>query len=219
MMNFVPFGYQFQDMSLLEMALRHPSSHRRDPLTSYERLEFLGDAILGMIIAEALYIHFPDEPEGNLAKRKAGLVNGKTLSMLAEQIQLGDALEMSDGEALAGGRENKANLENAYEALIGAIYLDSNLQNTTSLLLPFFTPLLESMVEPPSDPKTSLQEHVQALGMSTPHYEVLHQEGPAHAPVFTIEVRIESGKSATAIGSSKKAAEREAASRLLVLLR
>lgn len=215
---FTPLGYHFNDHALLRLALTHPSTQRTNQLATYERLEFLGDSVVGMIVADMLFHHFPDEPEGHLAKRKAGLVNGASLAQLAVEQAIGEQLIISEGEEKAGGRENKANLENAFEAVIGAIYLDSSMENVRACLAPVFMPLIKNMGEPPVDAKTALQECVQAQGMASPSYETLSQEGPAHAPLFVVKVSVADGKSATGEGASKKRAERRAAKALLEIL-
>ncbi|MCB2081589.1 MAG: ribonuclease III [Rickettsiales bacterium] len=209
-------GYRFRNNDLLKQALTHPSDHLAP--AHYERLEFLGDAVLGLAVSELLYTRYPEEREGALAKRRAALVCGNSLAVVARSIGLGELLSMGEGEIQSGGRDNDTNLENAMEALFGAIYLDGGWEHAHSLAQQLFAPYAESMLAPPKDPKTRLQEWIQAQGHAVPHYRVLAKEGPAHAPFFTMEVSIAGGHRASGTGTSKREAEREAASALLTQL-
>jgi len=205
-------GYKFKKDALLKEALSHPSLGGDK---SYERLEFLGDAVLGLIISEMLYKNFPDDEEGHLAKKRAALVCGESLAKIAREINLGEHILMNAGEENANGRDNSANLENVLEALAGAIYLDGGLKAAQNLIEKYFSKLLTEMPEAPKDPKTELQEWAQARGLPIPDYNIIEQQGPAHAPLFKVEVSVEGHGKASAEGNSKKMAEREAAKLLL----
>lgn len=205
-------GYHFKQPELLQLALTHPSNDKSE---NNQRLEFLGDSVLGMVIAELLYDLFPDEQEGELARRLSSLVRGETCAKVASSIALGDAILMSAGEASTGGRESTSNLEDALEALIAAIYLDGGLGAAKQFILPHWRPLAEKAITAPKDSKTALQEWAQARGLPIPTYTVTHQTGSAHAPEFTIEVAVEGCGAVSAMGGSKRAAEQEAARLLL----
>jgi ribonuclease-3 len=198
-------GYEFARRELLEEALTHPSSlvrergrrRARTPVKhGYERLEFLGDRVLGLIIADYLWRRFEDEPEGDLTRRHAHLVRREALVRVAETIGLGRYLVLSRAEAAPGAAGNPGILADACEALIAAIYI-------------------EEMEEPPRDPKTALQEWVQARGLALPVYELVATNGPDHAPLFTVAARVKGFGRADATASSKRAAEAKAAAMLL----
>ena len=205
-------GYFFADKKLLEEALSHPSC---DVDFSYERMEFLGDSVLGLVISTMLYEKHPEENEGHLAKRRAALVCGETLAKVAEEIGLGEYIAMGVGEDSGGGRENAANLENAFEAVIGAIYLDGGIEPATAFIRKYFEQRAEDMLEAPKDAKTSLQEWAQAQSFSVPAYDVVERSGPAHDPIFTVEVSVQGQEPVRASGTSKKVAEMEAAKLML----
>ncbi len=208
-------GYTFRDANLLSIALIHPSSNKKE---NNQRLEFLGDSVLGLVVAELLYSLFPNEQEGELARRHAALVRGETLAVIATDIGLGDALMMSNGEAATGGRSNASNLEDALESLIGAMYLDGGLDAAKAFILPRWTALAQQTLTPPKDAKTTLQEWAQARGLPIPVYTLTNQVGAAHAPEFTIEVLVEGYAPASATANAKRAAEQEAARLLLETL-
>jgi len=201
-------GYSFRNPALLELALTHPSSNKSQ---NNQRLEFLGDAVLGLVVAKLLYELFPGEPEGELARRHAALVRGETLTQIGRDIGVGEALAIASSEAKLGGRENASNLEDAVEALIGAIYLDGGLQAAENFILPRWKDLAEKTVAPPKDAKTALQEWAQARGLPVPAYTVKTSTGPAHAPEFTMEVSLPGYPPAEATAASKRAAEQLAA--------
>ncbi len=208
-------GYYFRNTELLTLALTHPSLGKG---ASNQRLEFLGDAVLGLVIAELLYTMFPAEQEGELARRHAALVRGETLAEIAGKMTLGEALQLSASEAGTGGRLSSSNLEDAMEALIGAIYLDSGIEGAKAFILPHWEERARAVVSPPKDSKTALQEWAQARGLAVPAYNVLKQTGPAHAPDFTIEVTVTGYLPAQASAASKRAAEQLAAGKLLTVL-
>lgn len=208
-------GYDFRDTKLLEAALTHSSmgSH-----TNYERLEFLGDRVLGLVVADLLYGMFPKESEGDLAKRHAMLVQGAMLAGLARDINLGVSLQLSEAERVAGGAENDNILADGLEALIGAMYLDSGLAPCQIFIRALWGDRVKLMKEPPQDPKTALQEWAQARGFPLPSYAVVRREGLDHAPVFHVEVAVGQWPPQRAIGSSIRTAEKEAAQILLEYL-
>lgn len=213
--------HDFANPALLEEALTHPSisndgnTKKGEGVLNYERLEFLGDAVLGMVIADMLITHYPKETEGDLAKRRAALVCHEALAGVAQSIHLGQYIHMAESEETIGGRENPANLENALEAVIGALYIDGGIAPATHFIRHHWLPLLDTMKSPPKDPKTALQEWSQAKLLGIPEYTMLSAEGPPHAPVFTIQVSLPGITPAVAKGGSKRFAQREAARKLL----
>lgn len=205
-------GYRFRQKGLLEEALTHPSLAKP---YSNQRLEFLGDTVLGLMVAKLLYRLFPAEKEGDLAKRHAALVCGESLVRYAQALGLPAHLLLAEGEAQAGGRDNPTNIEDMVEALFGAVYLDGGLEAVETAFLPWWQAQAGKVKAPPKDPKTALQEWAQARGKQLPTYTVASAEGPPHAPVFTIEVAIEDGTVFSATATTKRIAEREAARLLL----
>lgn len=218
-------GHKFHNPALLEEALTHPSLYEgkkkkviateTQKIINYQRLEFLGDAVVGVIVTEFLITEYQHETEGALAKRRAVLVSGETLAKVASSLGLGQFLILSQGEDGAGGRENKGNLADAMEAVIGALYLDGGLDAARNLVKKHWAPLAKNMMNPPRDPKTALQEWAQGHGKPIPTYRVVASSGPAHAPSFTIEVAVEGLPPVQGVGTSKRTAEREAAQNLL----
>ena len=207
-------GYSFVSPALLEEALTHPSAVSVSS-PDYERLEFLGDRVLGLVIADLLFRRFPAEAEGELAKRHAALVCREALTRIAEMIGLGDHLRVSESDETMAIRENPACLADALEAVIAAIYLDGGLSVSASFIEWRWQVLLEEMPIPPQDPKTQLQEWVQARGLPLPRYQTIAQEGPDHKPVFQVQVEITGFSPCVANGLSKRAAETKAAAALL----
>ncbi|MCH8138711.1 MAG: ribonuclease III, partial [Proteobacteria bacterium] len=179
-------GHRFARPELLVRALTHPSAaqHRGARDDSYERLEFLGDRVLGLIVADILLARFPDEAEGALAVRHADLVRRETLAEVAGELGLERHLRLAKGEEAAGERRNPALLANACEAVIGALYLDGGLDAARGLIESFWMARIESASEPPQDAKTGLQEWAQKRGLALPHYREVGREGPAHEPHF-----------------------------------
>jgi ribonuclease-3 len=208
-------GYQFQDARLLELALTHRSLSSGGREISNQRLEFLGDAVLGLAIADMLYELFPTEDEGDLSKRLVSLVNGEQLAHIARAMTLGQYIFMSAGEAEQGGRENPSNLEDALEALLGAIYRDGGFVAAREVIHRFWKAYAEAAIAPPKDAKTTLQEWAQGRGLPLPEYAVISAAGPSHAPLFVIEVRVSGQPPMQAEAGTKKQAERLAAERLL----
>lgn len=212
--------YQFTSPGLLKEALTHPSLSRsqqesKEGVKNYERLEFLGDSVLGLVISDLLIHAYPNENEGDLARRKAGLICREMLANIASDMELGKYLSMTSGEKNLGGKENAANLENALEAVIGALYLDGGIEVAKTFIQTYWGDAMQEMKAPPMDPKTALQEWAQALGKPLPKYVLLKQEGPSHSPIFTIEVRVEGEPPVQAQGTSKRMAERSAAEQML----
>lgn len=212
---FEALGYHFRNPDLLTEALTHPSTEGQE---SYERLEFLGDRVLGLVVAERLYEMFPAAAEGRLAPLLNLLVRRETLATTAKSIGLPEFLILAPGEEATGGRAKPAILADTTEAVIAAIYLDGGLDAAKAFVLRFWEPHFATLPAETSDPKTALQEFLQARGEALPTYREIDREGPAHDPLFTIEVRTESGLTANGKGSSKRAAERKAAQALLDLL-
>ena len=217
-------GYEFANRELLDEALTHPSAlapeprrgRRRVPAKrGYERLEFLGDRVLGLVVADCLWRRFEGEPEGDLARRHTHLVRREALVRVAERIGLGGCLFLSQSEAAVGGAGNPGILADACEALIAAIYLDGGFDAASAFVRRFWDPLMEEMDEPPRDPKTALQEWAQGRGLALPAYELVATSGPDHAPLFTVTASVVGGDPATASGSSKRIAEARAAAMLL----
>jgi len=209
-------GYQFKDVSRLIRAMTHSSygdGQRQSP--DYERLEFLGDRVLGLLTAEALF-HQDKSPEGTLARRLNALVRKETCAKIAREIQLGDALLMSVSEDKQGGREKMSILGDACEALIAALYLDGGYEAAARFYQTYWMPILDDVSKRSAkDPKTELQERAMADGHSLPHYEVVERSGPDHRPLFVIQVSIAEVGAAKGQGKSKRDAERYAARHLL----
>lgn len=209
-------GYHFRQKQLLDQALTHPSlqpgSAGRGP---YERLEFLGDRVLGLVVAEMLYHRFPHENEGALARRHAALVRREALARVATEIGLGAALSLSRSEEDTGGRHNLGTLADACEAVLGAIYADGGMEPAAGLIRRLWTPMMAEMTAPPKDAKTALQEWAQARALGLPVYRMVAVDGPPHNPDFLIEVEIDGHAVGAGRGPSKRAAEQAAAANLL----
>jgi len=209
--------YRFHRSDLLADALTHPGAapgRNQQRRIAYERLEFLGDRVLGLVVAEMLFLRFPQEKEGDLAKRHAALVKGETLAKVAKSWGLVDALITAKGEQGAGTATDTM-LADACEAVLGAVYADSGLDPAAQIIRRFWQPLMAEAVAPPRDPKTVLQEWAQGRGKPLPKYDMLGMDGPSHNPHFQVSVSVEGCGSATGTGTSKRAAEKAAASALL----
>jgi len=209
-------GVPFQQQELLTQALTHSSYANENPgvaPASNERLEFLGDSILGLIVAENLYRDFPGMSEGEMTRLRSILVKQETLARVAESIKLGNYLYLGKGEEASGGRDKPANLARALEALIAAVYLDHGSAVTEQLVLEildaeFLKTLYQGTI---IDYKSQLQELLQAKMQQTPVYNLIETQGPDHDKKFTVEVRLGNDVLANGIGRSKKKAETEAA--------
>ena len=216
-------GYGFAQRELLQEALTHPSAlvaerrgrSRKLVGRGYERLEFLGDRVLGLVVADLLWRRFEDEPEGDLTRRHTHLVRREALARVAEAIELGPHLILSRAEAAAGAARNPGILADACEALIAAIFVDGGFAAASSFVRRFWEPLIDEMEEPPRDPKTALQEWAQARGLALPAYELVSTSGPDHSPLFTVAASVLGRDRATATASSKRLAEARAAATLL----
>jgi len=208
-------GVSFKDPSLLEQALVHSSyvNENMGTATSNERLEFLGDAVLGLIIARELYQRLPRSTEGEMTELRSSLVRGDTLSRLAEAISLGNYLYLGKGEKASGGRLKPANLAGAMEAVIAAVFLDQGPDTTRDFILRLMdkelNKILSQGIEP--DYKSQLQELIQSRYQQTPTYQVIEAIGPDHDRRFTVEVRVDDTVLGRGSGKSKKAAEEESA--------
>lgn len=227
-------GTSFQDASLLRTGLTHPSyanEHPEDPTGDNERLEFLGDSVLGMIVARTLYQEHPDVSEGRLTEWRSQLVCGPTLSRVARTLLLGEWLRLGRGEEQTGGRDREGNLERVYEAVVGALYLDQGLDETRSFVLRTLESEFDALEDGPDalNPKGALQELVQRLALEAadtsdeisgrPDYVLLSESGPDHAREFEVEVLINGESLGQGDGTSKQQAEKEAAAEALAVLR
>lgn len=210
-------GHVFERRELLERALTHASDgHGRDARTdNYERLEFLGDRVLGLVIADLLFTAYRREREGGLARRHTQLVRREALARVAEDIGLGAHIQLSPSEAETGGRGNPSILADCCEAVIAALYLDGGLPAAAGFIHKYWVPLMREAAEPPIDPKTALQEWAQGRGLKLPRYRVSGRTGADHAPMFEIEVAVQGLPRATASGRSKRAGENAAARAML----
>lgn len=209
-------GVSFQQPELLTQALTHSSYANENPgvaPASNERLEFLGDAILGLIVAENLFRDFPGMSEGEMTRLRSILVKQETLARVAESIKLGNYLYLGKGEEASGGKDKPANLARALEAVVAAVYLDQGSAITEQLVLEILdAELLKTLYQGAIiDYKSQLQELLQAKTQQTPVYHLIETQGPDHNKNFTVEVRLGNDVLATGIGRSKKKAETEAA--------
>ena len=228
-------GYTFKDRDLFSHALTHASvrsskpvatkgkADKRTKLTAAapvsvhdnERLEFLGDRVLGLAIAELLWATYPTDSEGQLAKRFNGLVRGETCASVGRTIGLGPFLILSGSEADSGGRAKETILADAVEALLGALFIEAGFDKAREVVRRLWLPLLDDMPEATTDPKSALQEWAQGQGLPLPHYTEVTREGPDHAPHFVSEVRVPGHPPARGDGPSKRIAEQAAASAML----
>ncbi len=211
-------GYKFRDGGLLSDALTHPSKREPGRTSAYERLEFLGDRVLGLVMAEILFREFPRENEGDLAKRHAALVRAETCAVIAKQWELDTNLIAASSEYVDGRIHDDIILSDAAEALIGAIYLDGGFDTVRAIVARFWSPLLNENLAPPMEAKSALQEWAQGRGLPLPYYAIENRSGPDHAPSFTISVEVEGFPPASGFGHSRRAAEKAAAEALLAKL-
>ncbi|WP_445621797.1 ribonuclease III [Kushneria sp. Sum13] len=210
-------GYRFDDKSRLELAL----THRSYGGANNERLEFLGDSIVNFVVGEALYARFPQAREGQLSRLRARLVKGETLAELAREFELGQFLRLGSGEMKSGGHRRDSILADAVEAIIGAIYLDSDMVIARRCVLSWYEARLNALnlEDTQKDPKTRLQEFLQSRQIPLPRYEVLNIEGEAHAQQFTVSCHVDVLKAPTSgSGASRRHAEQQAAEQALALI-
>ncbi|MFH1812104.1 MAG: ribonuclease III [Pseudomonadota bacterium] len=216
-------GYTFGDVHILEQALTHRSYTNEHPRAAHnERLEFLGDAVLGLYVSDALFSRCQASQEGELSRRRAALVNARALARQARALDLGPLLRLGRGEIQSGGASKGSLLADAMEALIGAVYVDGGAQAAHGVLVGILESALNRTVDAqaPHDAKSALQERTQHGGLGLPVYEVLASEGPDHAREYAVQVTVAGSALPTArgTGSSKKRAEHAAAEALLALL-
>lgn len=209
----------FKNPQILQQAFYHRSYLNEVKLNieSNERLEFLGDSVLSLVISEFLFLRRLRDAEGELTNLRAYLVKTKSLAQAAEKLNLGSYLNLSKGEELGGGRENSQLLANTYEALLGAIYLDQGLKTVQKVIEQTLVPLFEKEVRlgPPKDAKSSLQEIAQERFKQSPHYKIIETKGPDHAKEFIVAVYLKGTEYGTGKGGSKQIAEEQAATHAL----
>jgi ribonuclease-3 len=209
-------AYRFKDRELLERSLTHISALAGGSrANSYQRLEFLGDHVLGLIISDMLFRAFPKADEGELSRRLADLVRREACADVARVIELGNALRLGSSEANAGGRMRTAILADVCEALVGAVYLDGGYDDAAKLVERLWGERMRTPVRPLRDPKTILQEWAQARGLPTPTYREVERTGPQHDPEFRVAVVLPGREGAEGLGRSKRAAEQAAAAAML----
>lgn len=209
-------NYQFKQPQLLELALTHRSAKSNHN----ERLEFLGDSLLSVVISDALYHQFPKEQEGDLSRMRSTLVRGQTLAEIARDFGMGDYLRLGLGELKSGGFRRDSILADTMEAIIGAVYLDSDIEQCREVVLSWYKERLEQ-IKPgvgQKDPKTQLQEYLQGRGKPLPVYTVADIKGQAHNQEFTVRCQIQGHEDLQAKGTSRRKAEQKAASMMLQLL-
>ncbi|MBN1970078.1 MAG: ribonuclease III [Candidatus Delongbacteria bacterium] len=209
-------NYRFTNPDLLEMALKHRSYQPEEGYSfvlTNERLEFLGDSVLALIVADFMYKNFPNMSEGELTQRKSAVVSGLNLCEAAKRINLGNHLILSDSEEKSGGRMKESLLENAFEALIGAIYLDSGIENAKKFVTRILLEFIDNVDEIPMmrNYKSELMEYLQGIGLHTPIYKLISEDGPEHDKIFSSVVVVNGVEAEIGSGKSRKKAEKEAA--------
>ncbi|AHC73965.1 ribonuclease III [Candidatus Endolissoclinum faulkneri L5] len=209
--------HKFKNIEVLRQAITHASASSRT-WNAYERLEFLGDRVLALIVAEQLLERFPREREGAIAKRHVNLVRCEALAKVARTIHLGKFLILSKGEENAGSRNSNTILSDAMEAVIGALHFDGGIEAARRFVRVEWNKLLEVDLIPPQDPKTTLQEWAQSHKLALPHYTITDQSGPAHSPQFTVQVIVDGYEPSIGVGRSKRSAEQSAAAKLIKLV-
>lgn len=211
-------GYKFKNFALLKQALTHCSAGSKN----YERYEFLGDSILSFIIANALFLKFPDKTEGQLSRLRAFLVNGEMLAEIAAEVELGEYLVLGQGELKSGGYRRGSILADALEAVIAAVFLDGGIEASKSLVLSLYHSRLndEALDNNLKDPKTQLQEYLQAQRKPLPDYTLIKVQGEEHEQLFYVNCKVEGLKlSAVGLGPNRRKAEQDAAKQLLQLIK
>jgi ribonuclease III len=210
-------GYTFKDRALLVHALTHSSARvASKPRSDNERLEFLGDRVLGLAVAEMVVVAFPEASEGDLARQFNRLVRGGTCAFVATQCSLGEQLILSDSEAVHGGRAKETILADAMEAVLGAVFQEAGFETSRGIISRLWGPLLDAMPDVSADPKSALQEWAQGQGLPLPEYHEITRRGPDHAPKFVAEVKIAGFTPARGDGRSKRIAEQAAATAFLI---
>ena len=211
-------GYRFADPDLLDRALTHSSAiaPAKRVAQSYQRLEFLGDRVLGLVVADMLYRKFPKATEGDLSRSLNALVRKETCALIARELDLGPAMNLGDSEARTGGAEKDAILGDVIEAVIGAVYMDGGLAPAFEIVERLFGEHAGESGSERADAKTTLQEWAQGRGLEPPLYVEVSRQGPDHAPEFTIAVRLDGYEALSASGLSKKLAEHKAAEAFLL---
>lgn len=209
-------GHTFSDPALLEAAITHPSyACEHDDCPGYDRLEFLGDAVLGFIVSDALYVSLPDAPEGELTRRKHNAVSGEALAEVAEHLGLGSFVSLGRGAESAGERLRSSILENVMEAVIGALYLDGGLEAATTFAVRALESRYAAPAPPDADPKSALQQYTQGKLSALPEYRIREVAGPPHQRVFTADVHVLGRVLGSGAGGTKQAAEKAAAAAAL----
>ena len=210
-------GYRFADKALLDRALTHISalSGMQNRAGSYQRLEFLGDHVLGLVISDMLFRAYPTADEGELSRRLADLVRKETCADVARAIDLGPAMRLGSSESHAGGRRRSAILADVCEALIGAVFIDGGYAPAAAFVERFWQERMLKPARPLRDPKTVLQEWVQGRGMPAPSYREVERSGPDHDPEFRVAVEIADREPTEGVGRSKRSAEQAAAAAML----
>jgi len=219
---YIALGHSFVHPELLEEALTHASAstgvNGAAAVANYERMEFLGDRVLNLVVAQHLLKRYPDEKVGQLARRHAALVREEALADVAKRAGIGEFIRLSAGEELSGGRNNPAIMADCCEAVIAALYLDGGFKPAERFIAKFWAPLLNQTPRPPKDPKTALQEWAQSRGLPLPVYSTVGQSGPDHDPMFTVRVQVKGYPPTTATGRSKRLAEQIAAQFLVAMI-
>ncbi len=214
--------YTFKNKNLLKNALSHSSyaNEIRKGLSSNERLEFLGDSVLSIIVSDYIFKHFPNLPEGELTRMRSVLVCEKTLCKFSKELNIGEFLMLGNGEEKSGGRERPSILADAFEAVLAAIYIDGGMEYAKKHVLRFILPELESGIRNDSNKVyiTLLQEIIQRNPEETVEYRLCKEEGPDHDKTFTVKVMLNSNEIGEGIGKNKKQAEEEAAKQALILM-
>lgn len=211
-------GYKFADPELLDKALTHSSAiaPAKRVMLSYQRLEFLGDRVLGLVVADLLYRRFPKATEGDLSRSLNALVRKETCAAIARELDLGDEMNLGDSEARTGGADKEAILGDVIEAVLGAVYIDGGLGPAFAIIERLFGEHMGQSGTERADAKTSLQEWAQGRGLEPPVYTEIDRRGPDHAPLFTISIKLGEYAPLTATGPNKKIAEHKAAEAFLV---
>lgn len=208
-------GYRFKNGALLEQALTHKSFVTGRKHASNQRLEFLGDRVLGLAVAEMLYTSFPGNLEGELSQRHTALVRNETCVEVAQLLELGPHLRLAPGERNAGGERNPSILGDACEAVMGAMFLDGGYEPARQMIERYWRPLMTAALQAPRDAKALLQEWALGRGLPVPSYREVGRSGPDHKPEFRVSIELPGIDPAEGIGPSKREAERAAASSML----